>query len=504
MSFPSSSAAPDWLAAPRRTRLVGRVLRGETWAAVLVVAIPLLAYTNLVLWHFYGRGAVLQDSGMQAALLWHSDLALHLPAALGGQSFFATHVTPAFVMASVVSRVLPLTTAQFFALFMGVAHTLPALAAFRLLRADPGLRGMAGLAMATLLALGFAFDGLALAIARFPHFEMLMVAGICLFLVALAEGRIGAAAAFLALSLSVREDAGLHVFGLLATLAAVRWWRGVPWRGQSTVLGFAAAALCWSVAALAMQRLLFGGQSSFVRIYLGEPAFAHLTLAGVGERLAGWAMCRAYVVAPALVAVGWAVRAREPLIVVGYLAAVPWALLHLFADSPIAGALSGYYAFPFMIAAFFPLVGARLAGRTALPGFALMLAASFLGLGWQYDPARIAFPGSFLGVPFVQQRAVERALQALPRSRPQAGKLTVDQSVASVAPRAYGAGELLADQVAPDTIVWFADGFDAASAAAMAAALPHRYAVTGTPLLIASRRALEAAPALAPLLRPAR
>src|SRR5215467_15987692 len=72
------------------------------------------------------------------------------------------------------------------------------------------LRTPLGVAVAAILGLAFSFSGLALAIARYPHFEMLIAGSAMLLFVALWQGRIAAVAVFFAICLATREDAGFH------------------------------------------------------------------------------------------------------------------------------------------------------------------------------------------------------------------------------------------------------------------------------------------------------
>jgi hypothetical protein len=99
---------------------------------------------------------------------------------------------------------------QFFAGFVGFSHTLLALAVFWLLVEGFGLRRGVGPWIAALAALGFAFSGLAIAIARYPHFETLIAAFFLLFAVAQVLGHPRLAVAFFVLGLATREDAGFH------------------------------------------------------------------------------------------------------------------------------------------------------------------------------------------------------------------------------------------------------------------------------------------------------
>src|SRR5580765_4518081 len=144
---------------------------GIAAAAMLAIGIPFVAFTNLVLFHFYVRGSFVLDSGLLASLMWHSNAALTQPASLGGGSYFGTHTSLLFLPASALSWLLPFSMPQFFAGVVGLSHALLALAVFWLLVERCGLRRGAGPWIAALTALGFAFSGLAIAVARYPHFE---------------------------------------------------------------------------------------------------------------------------------------------------------------------------------------------------------------------------------------------------------------------------------------------------------------------------------------------
>lgn len=489
--------------------------RPATWGpagALVVGAVPFAAFASLVLYHFYIKGAFFWDSGLLAYLLSAADPSLPTPPVFGGGSFFATHFTPVFIVLSLVRRLLPVPDVQFFAGFTGACHALPGLAAFWLLYAGFRLRTAIGIAVAALVSLAFCFNGLALAIARYPHFEMLIVGAALLFFVALALRRPAIASFFFSICLMTREDAGFHLFGLLFLLIALNWLRGMAWREQRPGLVFAGLALTYSLAVLALQHTVLGGQSSFARIYLGEPAFANLSLGGVGERLLGYLYYRAYLVLPALLALVWAVRARNPYIVLGYVAFLPWGLLQLIADSPLAGTLSGYYAYPFMIAAFWPLLGVFADGSATQPrvgvtvlAFTAMIAVSLTALGKQYDPGGIALPAAFVSPPsLARQATTEAAISELVRSKAELGAMFVDGSVLALAPAAYGPDETVRDagDRRPNTVIYFAAGYEADRARSIAAAarLDWRYEIRGTSVRLETDRPIDPASPLAALL----
>src|SRR5258708_6551539 len=153
--------------------------------AMVTFAVPFAAFTSLVLYHFYVRGSFLLDSGLLAYLAAHGGAALPTPHVLGGQSFFATHLTPIFLVTAQLRRWLPLYDAQFFALFIGFCHALPRIRVFSVLRSGFGLRRPAAIVLAALIGMAFSFNGPALAIPPYPHFEILIVGCAILFAVAL-------------------------------------------------------------------------------------------------------------------------------------------------------------------------------------------------------------------------------------------------------------------------------------------------------------------------------
>ena len=165
-------------------------------------------------------------------------------------------------------------------------------------------------------------------------------------------------------------------------------------------------------------------------------------------------------------------RFRNPLLPFGYAAFVPWFGLHLLADSDIAGTLSGYYGFPFMIAAFCPLIGGVLAPRAAGPApdrrvpwlFAVLILLSWIGLGRQYNPGEMDLLDSLAPPSLQRQRATEAGIADLVACRPALGRLAVDNAILGLAPRAFlGPDRIVSDGgSAYDTVIYFEHGFDRA------------------------------------------
>src|SRR5947199_278203 len=114
------------------------------------------------------------------------------------------------------------------------------------------LRTPIGVTIAAVLALAFSFNGLALAIARYPHFELLIVGMALLFFVALSQGRLATAAICFTICLATREDAGFHLFAILSLLIGLNRWRGISWHEQRHEVAFSLLALAYSIGALAL------------------------------------------------------------------------------------------------------------------------------------------------------------------------------------------------------------------------------------------------------------
>jgi hypothetical protein len=475
-------------------------------AATIVVIAPFAAYAISILYSFYGIGGSFHDAGWSAYLIHEADLQIHDPPCVdNGVSWFNSHVSPLFWATSGLGRLVPLTRIQFYAAYIGVSHTLPAIAVYWLLVSGYRMTRPAPCLAAALLALFFAFDGLALAIARFPHFMMFVVGTGMMFLVALVLRHVAVAAVFFLLCLSTREDAGFHLFALLSILFLLERGQGVAWRERKPVVIFAALALLYSTCAIALEHELSTREYSLlVNEYLGDPLFSQVDISLMMQRLLGWVAYRGYVVVPAVCALVWAILRRNPYIILGYVVFLPWGLIHLMAAREFVSTLPSYYAFPYMFASLWPLIAILIQQRHAgadrsvvepVCCFALLTAASFTGSQYLHNPTHLAFPTDFVSPPSIdRQAATDKALQRLGNAQ-ELGTTLVDQSVVAVVPELYRAENILSAEshVDPESIIFFAEGFESALAreAAAKAGLEREYEVPGTPIRIVSNRPLR-------------
>ncbi|MBU6425264.1 MAG: hypothetical protein KGQ69_02925 [Rhodospirillales bacterium] len=470
------------------------------WGLPLLVAVvPFAAFFTLGLRYFYINGAWWGDGGILASLMWHSGWWLKTPLVSGGQSYLATHIVPVFWLTSGLSWLLPLTRVQFFAVFLGVVQGLMPLPVYALL-------ARLGLARpwAAVLALVFAFNGMVLAASCNPHFELLIIAAGMAFLAAFSCGRVWLARLFFLLCLITREDAGFHLGLLLFAGGLGLYWQGVDRARLRPLFGYAAAAFCWSVAAVAVQHMAFPGGGALTRVYLGKPPFAKLTPAVLVTRLEFYLVYRLYLVLPLAVTLILARRWHVPGLFAGFVACLPWLGLNWLAVQAIPGTLSNYYPFPMIFGLFWPLVhqamakrlGARrvLNDRQAVLVFAAALAASFAGLWGLQNPQKLRFPEEFFGVPsLAHQQATEQAMVSFRRA--ELGRVVVDGSVIALDPNHFRRSQwvLTPQPVLPDTVIFFLHGPGTKPSLKLAkqAGLTQYYEVPGTALRIATDKALN-------------
>ena len=215
---------------------------------------------------------------------------------------------------------------------------------------------------------------------------------------------------------------------------------------------------------------------------------------------------------PAACALVWAIVRRNPDIILGYAAFVPWGILHLVAAKDIVAALPSYYAFPYMFASFWPLIGLWIRRRhfrenrsTFEPvcGFMLLTAASFITTQYQHNPAHVDLPAGFFSPPSLsRERVIDQALERLAVAK-ELGTTLVDQSVLALIPEMYRARDVLSwgPHAEPDSIIYFAIGFERrlAKETAAQAGLWKVYGVADTQIRIATNRPIKGVNGLHPL-----
>jgi hypothetical protein len=319
--------------------------------------------TNYTLNHFYVNGGYMLDSGWFAFLSAHSNnWPIENPPSIGG-TYFSTHFSPAFYIFTALHSLLSvagisLSDVSWFSITQGFWLALSASSIFSLL----SYKSKPVIAINTFIAaasIAIAFNGVFLASIGFPHFEIAIPSLLAAFFASHIYGHTKTAIFCLCLGLLIREDAGLHYFGLFFLLAGyLSIANGRP-ISKDTRFYSLLAAICfaYSLLAIYIQKTYFNvGDNALTRVYLGDPAFAHISLDFLQDRLAFFAKNRLYILAPIILAIYFSVRKKSWGLLVGVGAILPWVIFNLLAASFQAGTLTSYYSFPVAIALFWPAI----------------------------------------------------------------------------------------------------------------------------------------------------
>ncbi len=326
-------------------------------ATFLIAALP---NANFILDHFYAQGAYMLDSGFFLGMFSGHDLSLRVPLAISGTgttTFWPTHIPPTLLLFPLLHHLMPIFPITWFALIMGFVYGLLGCAvAWMVMSLLP--RNWFSACFAVVAATAFIFSPPIVSAIMYPHFEFLFVALICFFALAVGARRNFLAFVFLTLALGVREDSGLHFVAIAATyLVLIRIYRPFT-RVDRTVLIFAGYALAWSIAAIALQKMLAPGDNALARVYFGHPAFSHLNAAFIKGRIETFLRARTAIDVFWVWLVAWAIVRRSLVPLAGFLAFLPWTLLNVLAISDGPSTLGLYYDFPLVLGFVWPLIHA--------------------------------------------------------------------------------------------------------------------------------------------------
>lgn len=476
------------------TRDDGRISR--FFFGSLAFALPFAPSAVYALNHFYEVGAFFWDSGFLAYMTTFSSSwpmlmpeLLHRPAGVASMEYFQVHFHPIFYATTLLHQAVPfLPAGAYFALLQGLIPGLLGLAVYILCIRSRSL------ALSLIVALATAFCGPMLAAIGFPHPEPLIPSLFLLFLALRTAGLRRSALVCLGVSLLVREDAGLHMGAPLFLLAGVQWLSSTS--RQSTRQTFLIAIMCfaYSAAAIAFQHFAFPApESSLKRVYLGDPVWAHVSWALIGERIVSLFVDKAYVTLPLVLLLALAAWKRNAVLAVGPISVLPWiALSGLQVGDGMP--LQSYYSFPVIIAIAWPsfalsLSEARLAIQLCTSLLSILL---FVTLGHSNHDAAPWQRLSLSSVGVIGEYEAE--LRKAVGRRSEFGRLMVDDAVASLVPEALRVDEWTQqwaiDRLSnPDVLIYKADAWDASTTKSIieAAGLRHFCRIGNTPFWAASR-----------------
>lgn len=510
---------------------MSRWAEGACLLATLWIVARLVSY--YVLNSFYAAGAS-TDALMASGASWQSGWLLymtHHPDVM--DSFLRMHIAASFWVPNAISYILPeIGRIPLFAWFIGGLHAVLALAMWLLLQALWPSRHWIIILLRCAAAGAFALNANSQITLLMQHTEIAGPAFALIFLWALFRRARGITPAAFVLTMVQREDMGFHIFGVLFLLLVLDQIRGVPPERSRPALFYALAAFAYSIAALLLQHFVFKnnvGGSMFMREYIGNVPFEHITERMISERLTNLIYLRPWIWAPGLIALVWALAARNPYLVVGWLAFVPWLLLSFFAPLELAGNFSLHYGFPFIIAGAWPLLAVgrefmearqvRPAGRRLLPVWVtvLLLVQQPTNV-YPYLSFKMHWI-DFLPRPEIYAKdAYDDFERRLPSALPRLGSLRADFGVFNIAPytlymlrhgidiwpetAAYGQGTYPEDKV--DSVFYFPMGFNYRNITEFVRNnnLYNHYKIPGTNLYLSTWKNLEDIPEFTDLFVP--
>lgn len=313
-------------------------------AATLIVFWLGFAYTYN---HFYYFGGTLFDASIFVYLLGWSFPMLEFPPALGGDTYWGTHVRPFFLLVHPLQQLSGLSPVMFLCVMQGA--TLALLAVVFCLACRRAFEPSA-LSHHALIALGAVLFAVCSAVTRTirdAHPEVLIPAGVFLSIYLLIGGRHLAGALALAPFLLVREDSGIYAGFLLLLTAILAVDRSTDRRTFLWCVGLGLAALAYSAVAFGIKPLFPGHHVT--RKILGSPPFAHVDVDFILMRLGTFLEHgEAYWLA-ALIMAGMSVRTRSWIPLVATFALAPTTLLTAMAWRDHVASFALQYGYPLVL-----------------------------------------------------------------------------------------------------------------------------------------------------------
>ncbi|MCP3931042.1 MAG: hypothetical protein GY705_18315 [Bacteroidetes bacterium] len=306
--------------------------------------------------HWYVSGAYYLDSG------WFSFLASHsvfpemknppfLP--MPGSSYLETHITPIFWILSILKNLFKFVPDPvYFSITQGVWAGIIGGVVFKL-----AFREFHRIYIPFFISLLCALNGITLATIGFPHSELAIPAFLLLFLyLYVQKSNLLYLGIVLLLLLFIREDAGLHAFGLFAMICIHSFFTKDITQFKKSLL-CASIFLIYAVTAIVFQKVFYNsGDNSLTRMFIGNPPFSHIDLPLILRRLSIYFHHREYIYLPLLISIIWALIKKDWLLLLGTVSVIPWLLFSFFAISDIPGILVSYYSFPLMIFLLWPSI----------------------------------------------------------------------------------------------------------------------------------------------------
>jgi len=320
----------------------------------LLVGIPVFI---AILNHFYCAGD-LTDPGQQARIGWRNDWWLPSPSP-DKTTFLSTHLALIFWPINLISYVLPLDVISFYGLFQAFIYATYATAIFEAWQSfvlKPESTRFVGALSGAVVAVLATFSAVGMQSLKLAHSELLIPALALWFFVFLRKQETYKAIAAFTLCLMVREDAGLHLFGVIFLILLGTHIQKKNFPESKQLMMFGICGLIYAVLAFFIRGSLPGHWNNFASVYSGTPAWDHITNEFIINRLRFYTIHRSYIWIPIVLSVIWSFLASDLLILVGYFAFIPWLIISFFAVFSTSGEMGYYYAFPFWFSLAWPVI----------------------------------------------------------------------------------------------------------------------------------------------------
>ncbi|RJQ28023.1 hypothetical protein C4565_04355 [Candidatus Parcubacteria bacterium] len=463
--------------------------------------IPFFLITNYNLNHWYVFGAYMLDSGWFSFLASHASFpSMANPPSIGG-TYLETHFSPIFwILSFIKSFIESLPDNVFFAMLQGLWVGIISICIFFLSKKITNSN-----LISLIASLAGAFNGIVLAIIGFPHFEIAIPAFLILTLTLLSiEKRCYACICLsIFLLLVIREDAGLHAFGLFILISV---YFKIKNNKAEAIKYLTLAVVCaaYSLTAILFQKYFFSkGDNALARVYFGSPIYGHIGVEFIKDRLSFYIANRQYILLPVLISLVYAVRNKNLLLCIGTLSVMPWLLFSISAFSLPAGALVSYYSFPIMIALLWPTISTHIQKQSDKRNVYLQIIictfSIFLLIGSQGLHDNNPFKKMGFNYAYVLLKT-DRTISSINHDLQKFGNVVVDDSIASFLTKSIKGGQWKyygnftdSDLAMVDTIFFFKDSWlsDTFEKIILKANLNNLYEVPGTKILCASKNDLK-------------
>lgn len=310
---------------------------------------------------FYVRGAYYLDMGWYSYLVGHNFRFLNpLPMKSAiGRYMWATHMYGFADLFSLVSYITSLPGQIIFSVFVGIAFGFLSLFAYvTLLRKNVNI---VNIIFAILFGISLLFTQIVSSIEAYPHFEIWNAVLTLWFFHFYIKKYYKTALILLFLACLTREEVGLEIFGIFFMLFFVKFIfyknRDIEIDLGFIGLLFGTLAAFISIVIVIIQHHVFSGAYLFKEEYLGTPIYAHLNSGEILNRLRYIMENKIDIYAPFFLLLFVSYIFKNWFLMVGYFAAAPWFVVNLLAVRSTLAHFFAYYAYPFLTAVLWPLIG---------------------------------------------------------------------------------------------------------------------------------------------------